>query len=187
MNMTRRALLGATAVALPVALAGCGIVTSTTVNGVTTVTVNVAKLDAYAKAVQNGTDALLANPLIAGAMGAGVAVAVAAALTGAADAISAIDKQANGSQTLTFSATNVPAALTSLQSNATTIYDDVQTAFTTVAAKLPATVAQAFSALETVVALLLAVMPTVAVAKAALKGMPVPRMPEARALAILHA
>lgn len=183
--LSRRALLGATAFA-PLALAGCGIVTRTTTGGVTTITVDVAKLDAYSKAIQNGADALLANPLIAAAMGPGVAIAIAAALAGVGAAIAAIDKQANGSQSLSFNANSAPAALVSLQADAATVYSDVKTAFAATAGQLPAAVAQVFDALVTVVSLLLAVMLSVGATKAA-RSMPAPKMPEARALALLHA
>lgn len=168
-----------------VALAGCGVVTRKTVNGITTITINMAKLDAYAQAIDNAVKTLLGNPLIASVMGPGVAAGIEAAAMGVASAAALLDKQANGSATLTFNATNPPAALKSLQADAVKVFNGLKDAVTAAGAAVPAKVSQAFSALETIVAFVLALMPSVAAAKA--KTVPVVKMPEAKALKVLGA
>jgi hypothetical protein len=184
--MNRRFLLLSVSAIVPAAfLAGCGAFTSNTVNGVTTVTVNVAKIDAYGLAIQNGADALLANPLISGALGPQTSIAIAAALASAAAAINAINTSAKGSQTFTFNSASVPTALVSLQADAVTIFNTFKTGLAAAGQSLPANVLSVFDALQTVVALLLALIPTVGAPKAS--ALPRMTMAENQALTILHA
>lgn len=184
--MNRRSLLiGGALVAPAVLLSSCGIVSSTSTGGVSTVTVNVAKLNAYALAVQNGADALLANPLIANAIGIPTAIVIAAALSSASAAINAIDSAAKGSQTLTFNTNSPPAVLASLQTDAVTVFDAFKTGMGAAALKLPANVLSAYDALQTIVALLLALLPTVGAAERS--NLPTVKMSETKALALLHA
>lgn len=170
---TRRAFLAAAACAIP--LAAC---TVTTANGVTTVTVQLATIDAYAQAVKNGTAALLANPVISGALGAAVVAAINAAETDVTNSISALDTANAGSISLTFSTASVPAALTSLQADAKTILGDVQTVFTSLGTQIGSDVVQTFDAFETIVSLL------VAIGSAAV-GAPAVKMTQAQALSVL--
>src|SRR6185312_15103835 len=73
--MNRRHLLRTTALALVAApIAACSVFQSTTTNGVTTITVNVAKLDAYGQAFINGGTMLLDLPGIS-TLPAGAAIA----------------------------------------------------------------------------------------------------------------
>lgn len=183
--MKRRSILAiGSGMGAALALAGCGIITSKTTGSTTTVTVDVTKLDAYETAIQNGADALLANPLIVQAVGLPTATAIGAALTSAGAAINALNTQANGSQTLTFAAASAPQALVSLQEDSVTVFNAFKIAMQAAGKSVPANVLSVFDALQTIVALLLALIPTAAGAQGA--ALPEMSMTEAQALKTLN-
>lgn len=157
-------------------LSGCA---SNTVDGITTVTINVATIDAWATALNNSTNLILSLSGV-GATPAGVAIlAVGDSL--AAD-IKAFDAATKGQTTLTLNGTAVPAALASLEADANTLLANVKTAVGGVAATDVATAQNYLSAIETVVSLVEASVPSLTV------GAPLraaPRMSEAQALAVL--
>jgi len=156
-------------------LAGCTVSTS---NGVTTGTVSLKTLDAYAQAIKNAVTLLLANPLIAAALGTATVAAINAAVADVSTSIASLDAADNGQAQLVFDASSIPAALTSLQDDAAQILGYVQTVVAALGAKLDATVTQAFNAFATIVSLLQVVGSAVVSARAG-------AMSEAQALAVL--
>ena len=159
------------------ALAGCGIVTSTTVNGVTTVTINVAKIDQYGTALASFTAS------VAGVPGLGqYLVPVEAIETVVLQDVAAFDAAAGGQTVLTFDANSIPAAINS-------ILADGKSLLTTIGKALPSsvivgTVLEAFNAVQTIVLLVEALLPVDTKLAAAAAPRPLP-MTEARALAVL--
>jgi hypothetical protein len=147
--MQRRKLL-LTSAFTALALAGCAV---STVNGVTTLTVNLAAVNAYAQAVENSVTLLTSNPLIAAAIPAPAATIIKAAQAAVGTAIAALDKEYAGQISFSFDATNVPAALLSLQADASTIFAGFQTVAEGIGAAVPAAVSQALLALQTIVSL----------------------------------
>ena len=169
----RRALLGASAL-LP--LAACGIVTTTTTNGVTTITVNVARVDAWAQAGANAATLIADLPGIA-ATPASVAILGIVALV-KLDA-GAFDKAANGQTVLTFDANSVPASIASLASDARTLLGDARAALPNVASTAMNDAQTYVNAVQTLVSLFDATVGGVKVG-----AVPAP-MTEAQALAVL--
>jgi hypothetical protein len=107
---------------------GCAVTTNGTV---TAVTLNVAKVDAYAKVISSGGAMLLGLSFIAGPMGPGVVLIVQAALTGVAAAIAAIDKESNGAISVSYDNANVRAAISSMLTNAQVVLSNAQAAAAT--------------------------------------------------------
>lgn len=168
--MNRRKLLstiGATGAA--VALAGCAF---STVNGVTTVTLNVATINKYAQAIQITASGLLANPLVAAALGAKAALANALISAVGSD-IEAFNTYSNGMALVKFDRTSVPAAFTSLENDAGTLLGYVKAL---APSAIPSSVSAYVASLETIVELLLALASVVAAPKTPLT--------EAQALAV---
>lgn len=167
-------------------MAGCSVFSANTINGVTTVKIDVSRLDAYSKAIISGASTLLANPLIANALGP-VKVAAATLLFSSIESgISKIDASAvntGGVQTLVFNATSVPAALTSIEGDVSTLFADIKNGFTGASKPLSATAIQAYDAFETIVALIQVMIPAVKVSK---RMMAVKKMTGSQALAILN-
>lgn len=95
-------------------LVSCGLVTTntTTTNGVstTTVTVNVAELNTYATAINNGAQALKNIPGLSG----NTLTSITAVTAKIASDVSTINTNTSGSQTLTFTAGNTPADIQQL-------------------------------------------------------------------------
>jgi hypothetical protein len=194
--MNRRAILRASAlVPVTAALAACGIFTSTTTNDVTTVTVNVSDLNAWGTAIINAATLVSGLPGISTTtQGAGIA-AISKAATAA---LAAVDVAAGTSQTFTFNSGSVPASITSLLSDGTTLLADAQAAAGGVTGTSVQTAQTYIEALTTIVALFQAAVSTIptTTAPAAASGhvmtvlpdgvIPMPaKMTEAQALAAL--
>lgn len=179
MQICRRSLLHASALAVPaVALAGCGIVTRQTVNGVTTVTVDVARLDGFGQAFLNGTTLIAGLP---GIVGTAPAMAVTALAPVISADMKAFDAAAGGKLTMTFDATSVPSAIKSLADDGRQLLADAKAALPNVAKDQVATANTYVNAVETLVSLFQAAIggvPTMAAAALAPDS-------EARALAVL--
>lgn len=123
--MNRRQLLSTVPL---LAVAAC---TSTTVNGVTTVTINVAQAVAYGNAASAAVDAFLALPGVAKAIGTKYAeVQGAIAKVGAIGA--AVQAAAGSSQTFTFDTNKPPAFIGSLGAALGLIRTDVTAAMTAI-------------------------------------------------------
>lgn len=174
MNTSRRNILAAMALAMPAA--ACGIISTATTNGVTVVTVNCAKVDAWAQAFQNGINLILGLPGMSALLGVGATVLSAVSTTITVE-IAAFDKASGGATTFTFDSTSVPAMISSLLA-------DGQKLVATVQASLPqnaivGTVATYVNAIETVVSVFEATLGTSATAGA------LPPHAEVAALAVL--
>ena len=164
---TRRAVL----VLLPAAaLSACGLITTTTTNGVTTITVNVAQLNNWGQAILNAGTMLA--PLIPG-----VGPAVMAILNLVSSDLAAVNKTAGGSVSLTFDSTSVPAALTSLLADGQKLIGTVSPALPAAASSVATEAQTVVNALQTVVSVLAATLGSVAAVK--------PVMTEAQALQVL--
>lgn len=186
--ISRRNILSALPLAgAAVGLAGCGIVSSNTTGGVTTLTINVGKLNTLMTVAEADALALLQNPLIATAIGPAVdksAILVVDSIKASMKALSA--SVPTGTQTLSFNANNVPAALTSLQNDITALFADVTTGVNGAGKSLGANVINGYDAFQTLLALALALIPFSA-KSVALEAMPVkPKkvMSEEKALAV---
>ena len=169
MHISRRTLLRTSALGSVAALAACGVVSSTTSNGVTTITVNVAQVAAWGAAIKNGAALIAGLPGIAGTPQGAVVMAIVAVVT--AD-LAAFSTAAGGSVSLTFNSTSVPAAVSSLLT-------DAQGALGNVGATVLATAQTYVAAVQTIVALFESALGSTAV------GASAPKMTEAQALTVL--
>lgn len=174
--VSRRNLLRSAILVAPAGLlAGCAI---TSANNVTTVTLNLATIDDYATAAENAATLLLGFAPITGALGtAGVATAaalVAAIKTG----ISALDARYAGQATFSFSTASVPAALSALQADITSLFAGFKTAIDSLGGSIPARVINDYNAFQTIAALV------EVIASLAVKATPLP-MTGTQALAVL--
>jgi hypothetical protein len=109
----RHALLSASALAPLAFLAGCGVFSTSTSNGVTTVTVNTAAINTDGSAIIAAATSVLAIPLVSGALGANM-VAAMAALAAAKTALASIAATTNGSASASINVTSVQAFVTNL-------------------------------------------------------------------------
>ena len=126
MTHTRRALLRTTALAVPAAiLAGCGIVSTATQNGTTTVTVNVANLTTWASGIAGVAGLLIALPGVGSLLGAAVAAKIPTILADINGAVGQMATNAAGQQVLTFTTASTPAFITSLLGDVQTLTGDV--------------------------------------------------------------
>jgi hypothetical protein len=166
MNISRRHWL-ATVPLLSVALFGCA---ATTVNGVTTVTLNLATLQDYATAVKNGVATLLSIPVISAAIGAAKIAVINTVVADMAAQVAALNTTNHGAATLTFTATSVPAALTAFETDAKAIMADVVVVATSLSASLASNIITTVDALQTILALGAAVSGGVGTALPAMSG-----------------
>lgn len=177
MNIFRRHLLSAVPLLSAVALLGCS---NTTVNGVTTLTINLTTLQAYAAAVKNGVATLSSIPVISTALGSAKIVMINAVVADMAAQVAALNTANNGVATLTFTATSVPAALAAFAADAKAIMADLVVVATSSSGSLAANVVTTVDALQTVLGL------GEAVASSAVGAVP-PQMNARQALKILGA
>ena len=154
MTVSRRALLGSSVLGLPLALAACGMITTTTTGGVTTITVNLVALNDYVQAAKNGAAILLISPLIAAALGPVKIALIEATINNAAAQIAALTKASNGAATLTFTATGIPAAIAAIQGDAATILEAGSVMFGSFKSTLGTQIQQTIDAFVTVVDLM---------------------------------
>ncbi len=178
MNITKRNLLRVTALAAPaLALSACSLVSSNTVNGVTTITLNVAKLAQYAQAAQNFGSGIVGFSFVSAALGAPGLAVIDGALTGIAAAVTAISKQANGAVSISYTTTSIPAAVVQFEADLQTILTAAKTAIASLKpSQLTATISNMLAAFESIASLAEAFVGAVGAA---------PQMPEAQALAVL--
>src|SRR6185437_2961755 len=179
-HMNRRHLLRTTALAMIAApIAACSVFQSTTTNGVTTITVNVAKLDAYGQAFINGGTMLLDLP---GISTLPAAAAVATVLAVLKTDIAAFDTATQGQATLTFDATSVPAAVQSVLADGKTLLTDARSVLGTAEQAAASTAQTYIDAIQTVVSIFSA---TIGQITAGARAGAVP-MTETQALAVLR-
>jgi hypothetical protein len=179
--MNRRQLLRTSALAACAAtLAACDAFTTTTdpTTGVKTLSVNVAKLDAYGQAFINGASLLLSLPGISTLPAAAAITAILLVLK--AD-LATFDASAAGNVTLSFDASSVPAAIQSVLTDGKTLLTDARNVVGTAEAAAISTAQIYVDAISTVVALFAAEIGQMTVGAAA-GSVP---MTESRALAVL--
>lgn len=158
---SRRSLLGL--LAFPLLLAGCS---TTTVNGVTTVTLNMARINLWVTAVTKASQALLADNIFASLIGATVSAAMSTAAGKLASLMSALNALANGAATLTFNASSPPAAFSSLMSDLQEISGYVTGVLNTAGpTKIGPQIVNYIQAIQTLVALFVALTSLVAAPK----------------------
>lgn len=178
----RNFLRSAGLLACGTALAACTITTS---GNVTSVTLNVAKVDAYAKAAQNFANTILSVPLVTSALGSGPVVLINAAVTNIVAAIDQFDSAANGAVTVSYDSSSVKTAVNSIISDLQTVLSYGKQAVsgienTEATADTLSKVNTAISAAETILSLMTALIVSVGSARVA----PLP-MSEAAALSVL--
>ncbi|MDE1905106.1 MAG: hypothetical protein KGH75_01465 [Rhodospirillales bacterium] len=145
--VSRRNLLRNAAIAAPLgALAAC---TTSTVNGVSTVTLNVAAVDKWATAFEN------AATLIAGLPGIPVAASAAINVVNAAVVadLAAFNAAAGSQVTLTFNGTSIPKAITSLLADGNVLLTDARGAITGVPTQYAQIAQEYINALATIVSI----------------------------------
>lgn len=146
--MNRRSLLFASALVAPAALlAGCA---TSTANGVTTITLNVASVEAWSTAFLNASTLIAGLPGIAGSGPSVVLMALANVI--AAD-IASFKTAAGGNLSLTFDRTSVPKAITSLLADGQSLLTDTKALLSGVAAADAATAQTYLNAVATLVSL----------------------------------
>ena len=166
--MNRRHFLASTAIAAAtLALSACDAVTSTTTNGVTTLTINVAQINAWGQAIVNGAD------ILAPFAGTAGSIILLVAKTAEAD-LASVNTLSGGSATLTFNSTSIPAAVQSLLTDGKTVVADASGA---ISASAGTAATEALNALETIVSIFAATLGSM--------GAAAPKMSEAQALATL--
>ena len=173
--LTRRTLVAAVpGIAAAGALAAC---TSTTTNGVTTVTINVAQANAWGQALLNAITLVAGLP---GIVGTPPALAVMAIEPMISADLTAFNTAANGKLVLTYDRTTPAAAVTSLAADGQKLVADVQAAIGTVASGALQTAQTYLAAVKTIVSLFQAAAGSVSAAAAS-------GMTEAQALTVLKA
>lgn len=154
-------------------------------NGNTVDTLNVAKINAYLQALDNGGNALLASPAIVNLLGTGVITLVKTAVDDLAKMSSAFNDATHGKVTITTDTSSVMGFITTALADAQTLSSQISQAISAAQLSvLPASIQDVISAFRTVVSLLQAVLAT-ASAKARTIAASVATMTEEHALEIL--
>lgn len=177
----RSFLVGVAALGGAGALAACK---STTVNGVTTVELNVGKIDAYGQAGINAVKTIMSFAPVAAAVPASVASAVGIAEGILSSALSSFDAASKGMLVVSYNNANWKSRVDSILADLQTVSDDLRSVATSVNGKVSASVlsdvATALNALDTVISFFEAMIGYLGDAKR------VPVMTEEQALKILH-
>lgn len=187
----RKLSIGAVALAAA-PLMGCTIAKN---GSVTTLTLNVAKVDAYAKAAENFADTILSLPVVSAALG-DKATVIKTLASRIVSAISSFDSAAGGAASVSYDNSSVKAAFASILDDFSQIVSLVKSALSNIestsatsGALSTATTATNFA--ETILSLLQALVTVGAPLRAsganaerdALRGLKVPAVMIARALA----
>jgi hypothetical protein len=181
MAISRRSMLNTAALGTAaLGLAACGVLSTSTINGVTTVTVNVAQIGAWGSAFINASALVYQLPGIAGTPIGTTLLTIGSALGSDLDAFT---KASGNSISLTFNGTSVPSAVRSLFTDGQTLLTVAKGALGSVAAAALRSAQTYVTAVETIVALFTVVMGIVPVTASAVLGAP---MTEAQALAVLQ-
>ncbi len=173
--LKRRTLLAAT---LLVPVAAC---TTTSSNGVTTITLDVNKFDAWGVALANGASLVATLPGIVGTPAATIIQTAGTILT---SDLAALNQATGGSISLSFDANSVPAAVASLEADAAKLLNSAKVVVSGAGAAVIQTAQTYIAAIETLVSLMQAAVGSVSVGVAASAT---PKMAEAKAMAVLSA
>ena len=124
-HLTRRALLCGT---MLIPVAACDFVTTTTTNGVTTVTVNVSEATTILSGAAGVASIFIGLPgvgaLLTKALGAAAMAALPTIIADINGGVGALATNAAGQQTFTFTTTSAPAFVTALIADAKTLIGD---------------------------------------------------------------
>lgn len=156
-------------------LAACAV---STVNGVTTVTLNLNTVASYQQATSNAVNMLLGNSIIAAAVGSATSAIIKSAVNSASGAVAMLQAADNGSVSLTLTTASTKAAWAAFQSDESTIFNNLQTVVKSLGSQVPADLQTVFDALQTVYMLALAIGSTAV-------GAPKTPMPGSVALTVL--
>ena len=136
------------------ALANCAI---NSVNGVTTVTVNLATINSYAQAIENGVSILMGIPLISAALGLKGAL-ISGAVSAFASAAASLNTTYSGQTSFSFTVKSIPAALTAMEADSQNILNLFETVISASKLKLPSNASTTLSAIQTIVSLIAALV-----------------------------
>lgn len=179
-NSRRKFLQGAAA---GVGLAALGACTVTKSGGLTTVTLNVAKVKAYGDAGINAVSTVLSIAAVATAIGAPTVAIINTASVALQAALDAFSKEAGTSVTVTYDNVDVSAAVDSILADLQTVATDLASALagasTTVSSSILSDATTALDALKTVVSAFEALIGVVSVSYT-------PKMTETEALKVLR-
>lgn len=132
---SRRALLAAFSAMVPAAaLMGC--TTSTDTNGNTTVTINVAEVDGYAKVGISAVATILSVAPVASVLGASTVASINAASAALTAALAAFDNACNGKLTFTLDDSSIVAAAKSIISDLSTLVDKLKASASSLTGKI---------------------------------------------------
>lgn len=174
--MLRRHILGVTAAALPAALlAACSISSS---NGVTTFTLDVAKVDQDASAMIQAVSSVLALPGIGVALGPNLVV-VQTALAAAQAALASFDQATHGKATVDIDTTSAKSFVNSLVADIQTVIAGLQPVVGKLAGSLQQQVSIYLTAIQTLIPFVLSAIDLASATPA--KALKLP-MTEAQAL-----
>lgn len=169
MDLSRRALGGISTAAILTA-AGLAACTTTTTNGVTTVTINTKTVDSYAQVGISAVATMLSIAAVASVIGAPAIVIINAASTALAGTLKALDTATSGSLTFTYDGTGAKAAFDSVLADVGTVLTDMQESVAPIEAKLSSadasTVATVINAVATAYNLLQSLISSVSSVKA---------------------
>jgi hypothetical protein len=178
--MLRRKLLAGSALALMGFVAGC---TTSTVNGVTTVTINMPTFTAYAMGATALVTAFLGFPGVAPLIGAAGPV-ISGILSQVESGFAAVNTAANGNVSFSFDTTSVPAFITALEQDGTKLTSALSTAFTGAGSALPAQAGQYYNG---AIAVLSAIAALFSISTAAsMRKIAEPKMDVPTALSLVH-
>lgn len=174
--LTRREFLAATSA---LTLGACTV----TENGnVTTVTLNVAQVDAYAKVAASGVTTVLSIAAVASVIGAPAVAIINTAVAALTAAIAQFDTASGGSVNVTYDSTSVKTAFDTVLADFGTVLTDVQNSVSSLSGKIGtadlANVTTAVSAMQTGLNLLKALVATVSA--------PAPAMTETQMFSAVH-
>lgn len=153
---SRRALFTlAGAAGATAALSGCGLMTTTTsASGVTTVTLDTAKINTDGQALIAALTALLSAPSIASLLGTTASASISLAMTAANGALTQIQAMTNGAATVTMDPTSVQSFVSSMLKSASTILTLVQAALTGATSAIATTIGNYISAAQALIPLI---------------------------------
>lgn len=177
---TRRRLLAALPLVSAAALAACAITENP--DGTTTITINVAQVDAYTKAISSGLNTVLGFSVVSGALGPVVVGALGDGLKLFQAAVSAWDSACGGKQSVNWNDSSIKNAFTSVLDDGESLISSAKASWTAIKASISdsdiaAKTTNALNGMETFLALLQAMVATVSVRRMRA----VPRMSTAQA------
>lgn len=178
-------LLGITGAAAVGTLLVSGCTHQIDANGNVVDTLNVAKINAYLQALDNGGDALLASPMVVKLLGDSIVTLAKTAVDDLAKMGAAFNDATKGKVTITTDKSSIMGFITSALADAQTLSSQISQAISTAQLSvLPSETQDVIAAFRTVVSLLQALLAT-ASAKARALAVSAETMSEAQALQIL--